>query len=392
MSLREHWTLDPGVVFLNHGSFGACPRPVLDAAERVRAELERDPVRFFERTLEPALARAREEVAAFVGAEPGDVAFVNNATSGVNAVLRSLDFAAGDAILVTDHGYAACRNAVDYIARRAGVEIVVVKIPLPIRDPSEVTERILLGATSRVKLALVDHVTSPTGLVLPIADIVGALRARGIETLVDGAHAPGMVPLELERLGAGYYVGNFHKWVCSPKGAALLWVRRDLQAAIHPLVISHGHASLRPRARFLEEFDWTGSDDPSAWLAVPDAIRFVGGLLPGGWAEVRSRNRALALGARSHLVSVLGVELPAPESMIGSLASLRLPDGAADAPASASDESLHRALLDEHRIQVPVFSWPAPPARMVRISAHLYNTLAEYEHLATALVSLLTRR
>jgi isopenicillin-N epimerase len=392
MSLRDHWTLDPGVVFLNHGSFGACPRPVLEAAERVRAELEREPVRFFERVLEPALAAARVDVAAFVGAAPEDVAFVNNTTTGVNGVLRSLEFRAGDAILVTDHGYAACRNAVDYVARRAGVEVVVVKIPLPLRDPSEVTGRILAGVTDRVKLALVDHVTSPTGLVFPIADVVTALRERGVETLVDGAHAPGMVPLDLESLGAGYYVGNFHKWVCSPKGAALLWVRRDLQAVVHPLVISHGYASLRSRSRFLEEFDWTGSDDPSAWLAVPDAIRFVGGLVPGGWAEVRSRNRALALAARSLLTDALDAEPLAPESMIGSLASLCLPDGEPGAAASASDDALHRTLLDEHRIEVPVFSWPSPPARMLRISAHLYNTPADYEHLAKALVSLLPHR
>jgi isopenicillin-N epimerase len=390
--LRGHWSLDPDVVFLNHGSFGACPRPVLEAAARVRAELEHEPVRYFERTLEPELALAREAVASFVGAEPEDVVFVGNSTTGVNAVLRSLELGPGDAILVTDHGYGACRNAVDYVARRTGAEVVVVKIPLPIVDPAEVVERVLLGATSRVKLALLDHVTSQTGLVFPIAELVAALRARGIETLVDGAHAPGMLSLDLAGLGAGYYVGNFHKWVCSPKGAALLWVRRDLQPALHPLVISHGYGSNRARARFLEEFDWTGTLDPSAWLAVPEAIRFVGSLVPGGWPEVRARNRALALAARALLSDAIGLPVIAPESMIGSLAALRLPDAAPGAPSAPGDEVLHRALLDAHRIEVPVFPWPSPPSRMLRVSAHLYNTLAEYEHLARALVSLLASR
>ena len=241
----------------------------------------------------------------------------------MSAVLRSLDLRPGDALLTTDHAYGACRNALDFIAKKSGAEVIAAKIPLPVRGPEDVVERILEAATGRVKLALVDHVTSPTGLVLPIVDIVRGLRARGIETLVDGAHAPGMVDLDVTGVGAAYYVGNFHKWVCSPKGAAMLCVREDRQAGVHPGAISHGYTSTRARSRFLEEFDWTGSDDPSAWLSVPAAIRFIGGLVPGGWPEVRRRNRELALEARRLLSDALGVPVLAPESSIGSLRRCR---------------------------------------------------------------------
>jgi isopenicillin-N epimerase len=383
--MRHHWTLDPEIVFLNHGAFGACPRPVLGAAARCREDIEREPVQFFSELLESGIDRARAAVGAFVGARPEDVAFVANSTTGVNAVLRSLDFGPGDAILTTDHAYGGCRNVLDFVARRTGAEVVTARIPVPIRDPAEIVERVMSAASPRVKLAMIDHVTSPTGIVFPIDAIVEGLRARGVETLVDGAHAPGMVPLDLRALGAGYYVGNFHKWVCSPKGAAMLWVREDLQARIHPTVISHGYASVRARSRFLEEFDWTGSDDPSAWLAVPEAIRFIGSLVPGGWAEVRARNAKLAREARRVLSEVLGGEPLAPESMLGSLAALRIPDGAAGGSSVPTDEPLHRLLLQKYRIEVPVFSWPAQPHRLLRVSAHLYNTIDEYEALARAL-------
>jgi isopenicillin-N epimerase len=373
------------VVFLNHGAFGACPAPVLLAQARIKAQLEREPVYFFERCYEPLLDAAREKVAAFVGAPPEDVAFVNNTTTGVSAILRSLDFSPGDRILMTDHTYNACKNAIEYVASRTGAEVVVVRVPLPVSSPDEVVEHVLRAVTPGVRLALIDHVTSPTGLVLPIEAIVRSLRERGVETLVDGAHAPGMVDLEVARLGAAYYVGNFHKWVCSPKGAAFVHVRKDRKEGLHPTVISHGYTSTRPKGRFQDEFDWSGSDDPSAWLAVPDAIAFMGGLLPGGWPALRSRNRELALAARKLISGALGAPLLAPESMIGSLAAIPLPDAAAGAVMDPVQEPLHRALYDRHRIQVPVFVWPKPPARLIRVAAQAYCELSDYEKLAGAL-------
>ena len=385
-TMRAHWTLDPDVVFLNHGSFGACPRVVLDAQTALRARMEREPVQFFVHDLEPLIDAARGEVAAFVGARPEDLGFVRNATAGVNAVLRSLTFAPGDELLTTDHGYNACNNVLHWVASRSGARVTVAKIPFPIGSPDEVVERILEATTERTKLALIDHITSPTGLVLPIEPVVAALEARGVAVLVDGAHGPGMVPLDLNALGASWYTANFHKWTCAPKGAAMLWARADKQKDLHPAVISHGYNSGRARSKFLEEIDWTGTDDPSPALCVPEAIRFVGSLLPGGWDAVRAHNRALALKGRRILAEALSVDLPAPDSMIGSLAALPLPDGDGAPPTSALyADPLQLALFDRHRIEVPIPPWPAPPKRVIRISAHLYDHEDEYRQLADAL-------
>jgi len=385
MHLRDAWTLDPAITFLNHGSFGACPRVVLDAQAELRREIEREPVDFFIRRLGPRLDAARDEVAAFLGADPQDLVFVRNATSGVAAVVGSLALEPGDELLATDHGYNACQNALDRVAARAGARVVVARLPFPVTDPAEVTGAILRAVTPRTRLALVDHVTSPTGLVLPVADIVRALRERGVDTLVDGAHAPGMLDLHLDRLGAAYYTGNFHKWVCAPKGAAMLWVRRDRHAHLHPAVISHGYNSRRPRPRFHEEFDWTGTDDPTPWLTVPLALRTVAAMLPGGWPEVRARCHALALRGRQILADALHVAPPAPASMIGTLAALELPPGPLTQSYALDVLPLQQALFDRHTIEVPIVPWPRPPARLVRISAFLHNHEDEYRRLADAL-------
>ncbi|WP_437733139.1 aminotransferase class V-fold PLP-dependent enzyme [Sorangium sp. So ce1335] len=386
-AVRELWPLDPAVTFLNHGSFGACPRAVLEAQQRYRDLLERQPVRFFLRELEPLLDAARAELASFVGADPEDLVFVPNATAGVNTVLRSLAFAPGDEICVTDHGYNACRNAVEAVAARAGGRVVVAAVPFPVEAPEQVIEAVLAAVGPRTRLVLVDHVTSPTGLVLPVAALTAELAGRGVDVLVDGAHAPGMVPLDLRALGAAYYTGNCHKWLCAPKAAGFLHVRRDRQGAIRPLVISHGANSPRTdRSRFLLEFDWTGTADPSAALCVADAIRFMGALLPDGWPALRAHNRATALAARDLLCEALGCRPPGPDTMIGALATVPLPD----APSSGRRlDPLQDALLEGWGIEVPVFAWPASPRRWLRISAQIYNERPHYERLAAALAALL---
>lgn len=383
--MRQHWTLDPAITFLNHGSFGACPREVLDHQSELRARMEREPVHFFVHQLEPLWNAAREQAAAFVGARPEDLAFVRNATAGVNAVLRSLRFAPGDQLLCTDHGYNACRNVLAFVAERWGAEVVVAELPFPLSDPSEVTRAIADAVTDRTRLALIDHVTSPTGLVLPIAEITEALSERGVRTLVDGAHAPGMLALDVEATGATWYTANFHKWTCAPKGAAMLWARPDAQEGLHPAVISHGYNSGRPRKRFLEEMDWTGTDDPTPALCVPKAIEVVGAI-GGGWDAIRERNRALVLHGRDLLAEALDVAAPAPDAMIGSLAALPLPDGDGAPPSSALyADPLQIALFERHRVEVPIPPWPHPPRRLVRISAHLHNEASDYGRLAAAL-------
>jgi isopenicillin-N epimerase len=282
----KHWTIDDSIVFLNHGSFGACPKPVLEAQSELRARMERQPLQFISRDLEPLLDAARGELAAFVGADADDLAFVPNATAGVNTIVRSLEFQAGDELLTTDHAYNACRNALKLHEPR-GVKIVIASVPWPIRDEQQVIDAVMAAVTPRTKLFLLDHVTSPTGLIFPAAKLVKLLSDRGIDTIVDGAHVPGMLRLEVKAIGAAYYTGNCHKWLCTPKGSAFLHVRRDKQAAIRPLGISHGaNAPRTDRSRFRLEFDWGGTVDPTPWLCIPVALKFFRELLPGGIPEL----------------------------------------------------------------------------------------------------------
>ncbi len=388
---RTHWSLDPEVLFLNHGSFGACPTAVLKHQSELRARLEAEPVRFLHREVEPLLDEARAALAAFLDAEPDDLAFVTNATTGVNTVLRSLRFAPGDELLTTDQEYNASRNALEFAASQWGAKVVVAKLPWPVPSAQALVDAVLAHVTPRTRLLLVDHVSSQTAVVMPVARLIAALRERGVETLVDGAHAPGMLPLSMRSLGAGYYTGNCHKWLCAPKGAAFLHVRRDLQAGIKPLVISHGHNSGRTdRSRFRLDFDWMGTHDPSAALCVPQALKVVGGLVPGGWPEVMESNRRKALAARKLLCERLGREPACPEELVGSMAVVALPDGFPVPPTPPLFvDPLHLRLFEEHRIEVPIVPWPQAPQRHVRVSAQLYNTHAEYQALADALDALL---
>ncbi len=387
------WALDPDVAFLNHGSFGACPVPVLEAQSRLRERLERGPVQFMHRELEQLGDAARAETAEFVGVSPDDLAFVPNATTGVNTVLRSLSFEPGDELLTTSHEYNACRNALDFVAARAGARVVAVDIPFPLSSADEVVERVLSSVTDRTRLALLDHITSLTGMVMPIGRLVRGLAERGVDTLVDGAHGPGMLPLSISEIAPAYYTGNCHKWLCTPKGSAILYVRRDLQPAIRPLTISHGANSTREgRSRFRLEFDWTGTDDPTAYLCIPEAIRFLGSLLPGGWPELMSRNRALALEARALLCDAVGVAEPCPRDMIGTLASVPLSEGTFHfTTTSLAFDALDAVLREEYGFEVPVLACPEGPASIIRIAAQIYNTRRQYEALAEALKYLLHR-
>ncbi len=374
MKLAALWCLDPSVIYLNHGSFGACPAAVLDAQAALRLEMEREPVDFLVKELPIRLDAARHALAAFLGAEPHDLVFVPNATAGVNAVLRSLNFEPEDELLLTNHTYAACRKAVDFVTARSGARVVVANLPFPCRHEDEIVAAVLQCVSPRTRLALLDHVTSPTGLILPIARLVGDLRARGVDTLVDGAHAPGMVPLALADLGAAYYTGNAHKWLCAPKGAAFLHVQRERQAALHPTVISHGYS-----AGFHAEFDWTGTFDPTPWLCIPNSLQYIGGLLPKGWPQVMATNRALALQARALLLQSLAVDAPCPESMIGSMASIPLPAAATGSPAASLDSKGLHDWLRERGVETWLYPHPLP---LLRVSAQLYNDLGQFEQLS----------
>jgi len=377
------WPLDPAVIYLNHGAFGSCPRPVQAIADALRGRFERAPMQFVLRDAEPLIDQARAAAASLMGADGEDLVFVQNASTAVSTVLASLPIRPGDELLTTDHAYNACRNALDLHARRTGMSVVVARVPFPCAGPDEIVAAVLGAATPRTRLALLDHVTSPTALVFPLAELVSAFTARGVDTLVDGAHAPGMVPVDLRALGATFYAANLHKWCCVPKTAAVLYVRRDRQADFHPLVIGHGANSPRTdRSRFLLEFDWVGTHDPSAAMSLPTALRYLSGLLPGGLPALRARNHDLVVRARALLMDALGLEAPCPAELLGAMATLPLP---ARLPMPAP--ALYEALWRKHRIEAPVFEWPSPGRPMLRVCAQIYNQLPQYERLAEAVLS-----
>ena len=388
--LARHWAIDPEVTYLNHGAYGACPREVLAFQSELRARMEANAMKFFLHDLEGLLDHARGHLAAFLRADPEELVFVDNATTGVNTVLRSLVFEPGDEVLTTDHAYNACANALRAVAGRTGARVVMARVPFPLDGPEQVTEAVLAAVTPKTRLVLLDHVTSPTGIIFPLETLVPRIQGMGVDVLVDGAHAPGMIPVDLQTLGAAYYTGNCHKWLCAPKGAAFLQVRQDRQALIRPLTISHGANSRRTdRSRFRLEFDWLGTQDHTAYLSIPRAVEFVGGLAPGGWAEVRARNSALARKARAILCETLEVAPPCPESMLGSLATVQLPE-AKDSPISVLEsDPLQLALRDRYQIEIPIFAWPSAPRRWIRVSPALHNSEAQYRYLAEALRELL---
>lgn len=376
-------------MFLNHGSFGACPKPILKLQAGLRTAMEAEPVQFLWRRYEERLEPARQELAHFVGARSKDLVFIANATTGVNAVLRSLKLRRGDEVLTTNLDYNACHNVLAEVARTAGAKLVVANVPFPLDSADEITAAILQSVTRRTRLVMLDHITSNTAIVFPLKQILRELEARGVESLVDGAHAPGMLPLNLRNLRPTYYTANLHKWVCAPKGAAFLWVREDKQATVQPAVISHGNNRPRPGfTRFQDRFDWAGTFDPSAWFCVGEAIRFMGSLLPGSWRELYQRNHDLAVAAQRMLCQRLQLEPPCPASLLGSMATIPLPEKLQRGPASGKIDREQLRLYDEFGIEVPFMRFGQPARRWLRISAQIYNSPAEYEYLGAALEQL----
>lgn len=374
-AMRDAWQLDDSIHFLNHGSYGATPRAVLAHQHELRARLEAEPVRFMARELEPLLDAARARVASFVGARPEDLAFVSNATTGVNAVLRSLDFAPGDELLTTSHGYNACTNALRAVAERSGARVVVAPVPFPVSGPDALFDAVLAAVTPKTRLALIDQLTSPTALVFPIDRLVRTLEGRGVPVLVDAAHAPGQLPLHLDQTAASFTTGNLHKWVCAPKGSAFLHVRRDWQPKVRPTVISHGANSRRTdKSRFQLEFDWVGTNDPTPFLCVPKALDVLGGLLPGGWPALMEQNHLDALAARAALLEVLGGDAPCPPELLGAMASVVVPNAPPD---------LGERLFHDFRIEVPVMSFGGQV--LVRVSLQRHVRPGDVPALASAL-------
>ena len=386
--LAKHWTFDPSRVFLNHGSFGACPNFVIKEQRMWQNLMEKEPVQFFEELMPELLLNSRIALAEFLSCDANDLAFVSNATSGVNTILRSLHFEQGDEILVPNHAYQACRNTIDFVASRWGARVVEVAIPFPIDGPQTVIELMKSARSERTKLVMIDTVTSPTGLRMPFEELTAFFEGEGVEVLLDAAHGIGMIPLNLGKLGASYVTSNCHKWLCAPKGSAFLYVRSDKQSKIQPLTISHGHTfPLGDTTRFRHEFDWTGTQDISGWCAIPAVIEGMAKLIDGGWGAIMQHNHDLAIRGRDILCERLGIEQPCPNEMIACISTIKLPGEIPAKEKMHEPDPLHHVLSEKYNIQVPVWSWPSPEGRYLRISAQLYNSIEQYELLADALVN-----
>lgn len=380
---RSLWALDPDVLYLNHGTVGAPPRRVLAAQQAIRDEIERQPSQFLLRELsevsmgtpvrtKPRLRQAADRVAAFLGARGSDLVFTNNATTGVNAVLRSLDFEAGDEILIHDMAYGAIAKTAEYIARVTGATVKTVTMPYPVLDPKEWVLAIDAACTARTKVAILDHITSDMAVVLPLAAIAKACHARGVAVIVDGAHAPGAIALDLPSLGVDWYAANLHKWCWSPRSCAILWAPAERQKELHPTVISWGLDQ-----GFTSEFDWVGTYDPSAALAAPEGIAMMEEI---GVERIRTWNHDLAWKAANLLAARFGTTLGVTEAMVGTMATVPLPE--AYGSTREEGQRLRDLLLLEDRIEVAVPAWRG--RLWVRICAQIYNEMSDYERLADA--------
>jgi isopenicillin-N epimerase len=385
-AMKEHWALDPDVTYLNHGTVGAPPRRVLKAQQELRDEIERQPSRFLLRELagirlgattarQPLLRAAANEVAQFLGAEGKDLVFVDNATSGINAVLRAFDLREGDEILLTDQTYGAVQKAAEYASRMKGGMVRVIELPEPVDGPEELIDLFDRAIGPRTRLLLIDHIVSENGMILPVAAIASRCRKRGVGVLVDGAHAPGAIPVDISSMGVDWYVGNLHKWAWSPRSSGILWTALDRQSSLHHPVVSWGLDQ-----GMAEEFDWPGTRDPTPHLAAPAGMAFMREL---GVDRVHRYNHELACHAAREMTARWGSQMFVPEEMMGTMVAVPLPG----ALGSTRDDAirLRDTLLFEHNIEVHVYA--SRGNLRVRVSAQIYNEMADIERLISAVSS-----
>lgn len=385
-NLARQFLLREDVVFLNHGSFGACPSPVFDAYQAFQRELESEPVEFLGRRLTEMMAAPRVALAAELGTAQDNIAAVINATSGLNIVARSLPLKPGDQILTTDHEYSALEKTWAFVCRQTGAEIVVVKVPMPLTSEAAFTETLVSGMTDRTKVLFLSHITSPTALLFPIEPAIAEARRRGIWSVIDGAHTPGHIPLSLDAMGADFYSGNCHKWLMTPKGSAFLFARPEVQSMIDPLVISHGWTaeSKQPGIKgafgnspFIDEIEVQGTRDPSAWLAVPEALRF---RRDNDWTSVASHCQALAQDTARRLGELTGLApLSSPQFCAPQMVAMPIPE--------CDTAEIHKLLFDRYRIEMPVFKWQ--DRCIARLSVQGYNSRPQMNRLIEALTELL---
>ena len=377
--LKAEFLLDPDVIFLNHGSFGACPKPVFETYQKWQRELERQPVEFLNRRAIGLLAEARARLAAYLGVTTDEVVYFPNPTTALNMVARSLDLNPGDEILTTDHEYGAMDRTWRFVCRKTGARYVQRPIPLPVTSHADFVETFWAGVTERTRVIFISHITSPTALAFPVQEICRRARDAGLLSIVDGAHAPGQIPLNLATLGADVYAAACHKWLCAPKGSAFLYVRPEVQGMLEPLVVSWGWESERPSdSQFVDHHEWQGTRDLAAFLSVPAAIEFQA---QHDWEVVRQHCQTLVQETRWRLNTLTGLDsiCPNDQGWFIQMVAIRLPDG--------DLERIQRRLYNEFRIEVPVLRWNEEP--LLRISFQAYNSQADADALVEALAQLL---
>ena len=385
-NLARHFLLREDVTFLNHGSFGACPRPVFEAYQAWQLELEREPVEFLGRKLTENMRLPREILAAELGTTAENIVGVTNSTTGLNIVAQSLELKPGDQILTTDHEYSALEKTWAYVARKTGAEIVVVNIPMPLETEAQFTDAVIAGMTARTRVLFLSHITSATALVFPIKRAIAEARHRGIISVIDGAHAPGQIPLALDTLGADFYAGNCHKWMMAPKGSAFLHARPEVQGQINPLIISHGWTaqSKEPGAKgafgnspFVDEIEMQGTRDPAPWLAVPAALKF---RAENDWWAITEHCSALARETADRVAAITGLAPLSAEAF-------RAPQMAAMPIPECDPPEVHKALFERYGIEIPVYRWQ--DRCIARVSVQGYNSRPQMDKLISALAEIL---
>lgn len=383
--MREYFLLDPNVIFLNHGSFGACPAEVFEVYQEWQRELERQPVEFLGRRADGLLTEARQSLGDYLNVPPDDLVYITNATAGINIVARSLAkmLKPGDEILTTNHEYGACNNTWDFICKSTGARYIHNHIALPLSEPESLIDDLWAGVTERTKVIYISHITSPTALIFPIAEICKRARAEGILTVIDGAHAPGQIPLNLTAIGADFYTGNCHKWLCAPKGAAFLYARPEHHAMLDAHTISWGYSEdtffleFDANSQLVRRHQYQGTRDIAAYLSVPAAIDFQRKF---NWDRVREECHLLAHETQNRLVELTGLAPIVEPSYFGQMVAAALPD--------CDPGELKRRLYDDYRVEVPIITWENH--HYVRVSFQGYNTSEDADALVNALGKLLT--
>ena len=380
LSLKKHFLLDPSITFLNHGSFGATPKPVFAVYRRWQRELERQPVEFLGRRITGLLAESRAALGEHFGTHADNLVYTQNVTVSLNIVARSLELGPGDEVLSTDHEYGALDRTWRFLSKERGFRYINQHIETPLTTEEKFIADFWQGVTSRTRVIFISHITSPTAIIFPVKEIILRARSAGILTVVDGAHVPGQIPLHLDALGADFYGGNLHKWLCAPKGAGFLYARPDVQHLLKPLVVSWGYESEFPsRSNFIDHHEWWGTRDMAAFLSVPRAIQFQ---LENHWDEVRDSCHQLCAYAQKRICELTSLAPlhPQTDNWFRQMASAPL-------PAETDLVLLKKRLYDDYRVEIPLIDWNGN--RLIRVSIQGYNTKRDVDILLRALSTLL---